>query len=740
MKSYDKFFDCIFLLNLNNDYYLYINHNIQKPNWDDFSKNIAFSEITQEMISVNLSGIIYSDNSEHFNFEEIGAQVLNLIKFTFFKDIPILLLTTNKIKECVLDFNSQKIIEIPKAILGNLDLPTNKIETWMGRISLERSVKISRFALEESKRDKEALEFARDLLSDVSNNKIKISEEETPKPSLLSLDSSILQKIYLKVFTNPILFAIISSYLLVLLIRAFIDSSVLGWDSALYGTESYNLASSIKSFNLPEIARTLLSTIGTKPPLISWIGSIFVLLFSSIGSTFALHLMIIFFSISNILILNKILYNRFQENLMFRNLGLLIFGSSTLYIGLSQVILVEVIQIFVVLLAIRCMESKINFGLISTLSIFLILFCLSLLVKIPTLLVTFVFLFMFLVVQYKIGKVKTEKKKLKYLVLVSLAIFILTLTFSWYFENFKEVVDFSFNLSTGSASLIYGESLNLQDSLWYWIKSFVDILTYLDYLNKLLFTLFVTAVIYNLYNFVSRFVTSYPNLLNFRNFDLVHFFTICLYISFLSIQNNSEIRFLLPILPSFALFVSNFIYNYCRLKLISRYTILITKLLSFLLFIAMELSLLYSLNLTNIGRGNSNWLYPANQSNIDLINIKDTVIQTCPSFLSPDTSLFVVDTPSFNLNSANYYSSILKFVGYPSCQYNYLGIQNLSGQEVITRIEQGSERYIISSLDHYSGDISITENSLEVVNSWLLKNFYLVSESPVSTLIFERPK
>jgi hypothetical protein len=460
------------------------------------------------------------------------------------------------------------------------------------------------------------------------------------------------------------------------LVWIFNDRQLWPWDQAWYAEVSTELFYQL-SHQPITWGQSMISAFGIKAPGLAWLGQFFVPIGEQFGSIEIGLLLSIIFTQAMVLILSYLYLIQLTKSRLISFISCLVISSSSLWLGLTHQYFVEPLQTlaitWIILILVYTPEWRINqifFHLLGAFSLAMISKVTSPLYSVVAIIII---LFYVLIKFFNKLQKKLNIKKFIVMVIQKLwknfnywhlsCIFLALATFLWYAKNWQTIVSFTLLASSGQASLLYGEKASFWIKFQYWLTAFQK-----NFLTTPLVFFVWGCCLYLLLKF----------LLNIRNRNQVanplSHFDICAITSVLqitivlvvfSLNINEENRYLLPLLPYFAI-----IFSWILVKINHRLTLLVAC--GILIFQLIMVNA-QALGLTSINQNLSDWLYSLNNNTSQREILKSVIDTTCRVGDEARYNIIGVELPWFNANSVSFFSAKqLSKKGF-RCYYTSLG-------------------------------------------------------------------
>jgi hypothetical protein len=453
----------------------------------------------------------------------------------------------------------------------------------------------------------------------------------------------------------------------ILTILAKNDLTIFSWDPAFYAERSMDLVNGF-NWNTPKLNfYAVIDAISNKPPLLVWVGAVFYLFLGVFTINFPFLFAIAVFTTLNGFLLIKIIYSLTSSTKQLKSiLALLILFTSPLYLEMSQNYFVEILQVFVILYAINIFTKLKTRSLTWKISNLGIISCLTLLVKIPTLLLTGPIIAIILVKIIKEKQSKQQEKYVKKDIFLTVTFMVLTIfTLVWYFKNFSSSFGFAKSLSVGELSEMYGARSGLIQKFKLWTNLLLDNVTNNKFIWIFLLLTYFALILHiflNLKN--SKFlIKKYKNEFLFITIITIYFFA-------LTMQTNEDPRFLTPLIP---IIILTAILILDKINL-SKITFNPGRFLT----IVIVLAILISEYSTFVDKGNSYlWHQDKDSLNVQSDNTLDSLKKLDKIICQPQKStIFAVDVIDINYNTQKFISSYERGGNNSNCKYNYLAFNS----------------------------------------------------------------
>lgn len=337
-----------------------------------------------------------------------------------------------------------------------------------------------------------------------------------------------------------------------------LDRSIWGWDRALYGIVSIELFETLIG-NSQEWFSKMLHAIGSKPPIIVWLGQFIVYLGSLGGSVdFALLSLIIFFSYGTLILANKAFLTLFKQRSV-ALIACLSLVSAPSFVRFSKEFMVEVPQTFAVIWFVWIVSLAPKKNRIWIFSHLLGATALAMLAKASSPLYCFgpglvILLNLFRPRHQTIPFIQVLRLNRSTLVWVLLpSIFLSIAVGLWYGENISSVLR---HIQISSTLELWGKERPFDEKIVYWLGA----IRHSFWLNAIFYVLIALLLMGALWKTqeLGKPISNYFYLrffkqsirLNYQNLCVVvSVFNVLLVLAVFSFNNSEEARFLLPLLP-----------------------------------------------------------------------------------------------------------------------------------------------------------------------------------------------
>ena len=493
------------------------------------------------------------------------------------------------------------------------------------------------------------------------------------------------------------------------MIYIFLDKSVWPFDPAWYGEVSLSLSVALKG-SLHNWIHEMVHAFGTKAPLIAWIGQ-FLAPIGRFGVPIEWPLLMIPISswiISSILIY-LIACKAWPESRLPALVAILVCMTAPVVLGLSRMYFVECVQLLPITCLIYLPMVRRNRAELVLWSIVITSFALLAKNTTPMHCVAPGLVVLFLLCRP--SKELLSKKKLLAVSLVSITS--LLLCFSWYYINWSIQLEFIKSASGGSIGLAYGSRAPFIQKLNFWIPQFQK-----AFFLQPIFYLFVFCLVYALVKTLYSVTRSRISL--GAIVGILAMTQAVIQLSLLSLQVVEEPRYLATMLPFVALSAA-FVVSQVN-------TIITLVLLMGLVYQGVVCSLFSFGAIKDLQV--SNWLHPVEYSTLDQDLLNFVIANTCPENRKNMYHIIGQEMPSFNANSALFYSLKPMVLGEKEyrCFYTSLGYASTDSEASWKRINDLGAYSVIFRNDFQGAELN---NPFNVVNAAIEKR---LSESSDFTL------
>lgn len=445
-----------------------------------------------------------------------------------------------------------------------------------------------------------------------------------------------------------------------------LDQQVWPWDQAWYGEVSVQLFYDLIHSPL-NWCSAMISAFGTKAPGIAWLGQFFVPVGQLIGSiNVGLLLSIVVTQFITILLIYHIIFE-LTHNHIISIICCLFMSSAPLAVGLTHQYFTEPIQtlsitwiILIMVFAPSWKTDKIILNLLSSVSLAMISKITSpLYVVIPILVI---FYHIYNSFENKNTNIEARLNIFKIQPLHIVAFILIISSFLWYINNIKSILSFAVLASSSEASLLYGYKSDFLTKIQFWVsasqKSFFTPIS-LVFIAALTIYIFIRKLT------VLKKVSNSLKQSYLFSYCVVSAISICLVLIVFSFQVNQETRYLMPILPHFAIILS------WLLTQVNQKPIMYFMMLVFTL----QLLVVHgqALGITQVNSNLSNWLYPIDVSNNYNQLLNKIVDATCNTNERYRYNVIGLELPWFNANSVSYLSAQQMLERNFRCYYTSLG-------------------------------------------------------------------
>jgi hypothetical protein len=455
------------------------------------------------------------------------------------------------------------------------------------------------------------------------------------------------------------------------------DQTVWPWDQAWYAETALDLRYATTG-GFGAWLDGMVNAMGSKPPLLPWLGQAFVPLSHVVGTVEpALLLLNVFCQIATL----SLVYQTARSagaGLGASMVGVVLTGGSSLFIGMTHQFFVEPLQMLCAAALAWTAVNSTRMPKVRVISLLLMLTAISFLTKSSSF--TFVVPLMIYVIAALVISREPVKTRATFLdpFAVLLSVLAAGAAIAWYAVNWKAMAQHFANATSTDFALLYGSLGSIPDKLVYWCRALALALSPLpSYALVLTVTIIAGLAISSWRIFKARPSKWLVEAVSSKTlFNVVLLGQIVVTVYGLATQINEESRFLAPTLPIIGILSAWSLGVIARPVLSSGFLILTAA--------NAILSIAYAHHADPFRISPSVWLkpYAVDDNKERLIQI---VRMTCP--VGNRYVIVGVEYPNFNANSASFYSAQQRRVTGQRCYYTSLGYAESSLQAALKRID-----------------------------------------------------
>jgi hypothetical protein len=443
------------------------------------------------------------------------------------------------------------------------------------------------------------------------------------------------------------------------LIWIALDKSVWTWDPALYGKNSVELFF-VLIYSPTRWMSWMLDVLRSQAPGVSWFGQFFLPLGYLVGSIdVGLLLSIWLTQALTLVLLYKAIWELSGHNQLVSVTGCLVIASAPLFVAISHLYLTEPLQLLAVTWFLLIMSFAPKWNRAFILSQLLVATPVAMLAKVSSPLYC---LGPGLVALWYVGKPAPPslvRRNGRVIVALAGGILLNLAAIAWYYRNITHVIQHVSVASSGPIAELYGKKDSFLDAMFFWLGA----------IQNSFFLPIVLLIIGVTFGFaiVRYFVNSKTQTKHFTICSAIAVLQILIVLSTFSLASNRDPRFLLPLLPYFALLIC---WNAVQ---INRPLLTIAVIFIFLVqFIAAHGQ---ALGILSPNHPISGYLLPVNTNSSTALTVDSIISKTCTE-TRPERYWNIVgdQKPWLNVNTLGYTAAKkLAPSNRQRCYYEYLG-------------------------------------------------------------------
>ena len=446
------------------------------------------------------------------------------------------------------------------------------------------------------------------------------------------------------------------------LIWITLDKSVWTWDPALYGKNAVELFFNLIYRPIDWIFQ-MLDVLAGAAPGVSWFGQFFVPVGYLLGSIdVGLLLSIWMTQALTLMLMYRSVWELSDHNQLVSVTGSLVIGSAPLFVGMSHQYFAEPLQVLGVAWFVMIMSFAPKRSRAFILSQLLVATPVAMLAKASSPLYCLGPGLVALWYVFKPGQSSAGKREwLQKGVVAALAVGIVmnVATIAWYYWNITYVMQHISVASSGPIAELYGKKDSFLDAMLYWLGAIQNAFF-------LPMVLLISGLIFG-FGVLRYFVNCKTQTKHFRICSAIAGLQILLVLATFSLNSNRDTRYLLPLLPYFALLV-------CWSAAQINKPLLTTALI--LIFLG-QLTVVHgqALGILSPNPQISGWLLAADRNTGIALKLNSLVSKTCTE-TRPERYWNVVgdQKPWLNVNTLGYMAAKkLAPENRQRCNYGYLG-------------------------------------------------------------------
>jgi 4-amino-4-deoxy-L-arabinose transferase-like glycosyltransferase len=488
-------------------------------------------------------------------------------------------------------------------------------------------------------------------------------------------------------------FACLAAVIVILLAPSAIwvlrDQSVWPWDQAVYGGWTLRTWQAKYAGPLGWLDAWLHVFPG-RPPLIAWVGQLFVPFRHLTGGFESAMLLSNLAVAAGTLVLIYRLARECSATWMETMVALIACGGSTFFVGLTHQYLTELLQCFTTasMMFVACRAERRL--VIRTVLLMLIAVSLSFAAKAssaPFVLPFLVYATLVLIVTR--GRARPAVGKRDAFLFIAAAAIAAAIV-AWYVINWEATVAHFIEATTGKEALFYGSPAVLSTKLRYWILTLGVALSPITVIPAAICTVIMVGIgvaVVRLWKVPVRDLI-FVAIENGTIFALVLAATILLTVLTFSLQINEDQRYVLSLIPMIAILLSWSL------------SVLRQKMLTAVFLCALAASTVvvnsfsFGLNVPNVADMPWNWQLHFDRN--DAVLLSTAVRASCPPENANRTNLFIVNYIRLNEHSANFYAEKDSYTTGYRCYYWSLGFAKNDVESALDRLNAVAPPYVIT--------------------------------------------
>ncbi|POR47355.1 dolichyl-phosphate-mannose-protein mannosyltransferase [Bosea psychrotolerans] len=467
------------------------------------------------------------------------------------------------------------------------------------------------------------------------------------------------------------------------------DTSVWPWDQAWYGEVALDLAQSRRGSGW-EWLRASLAAFGSKPPLLAWVAQFFAPLSRWLGDVEPALLMVnVLAQLATLLLIARICA-RMGCGVLAQLAGVLAFGGSSLSLGLSHQFLTETLQMLSVAIMLDLIWKVERRAVASTILWGVLIMAFAMLVKASSFTFAIPFAAYCIVACVIRMDARQAARPVVVLLLALAAAVVCAACIGWYWVNWAPMTQHFRNATSNDIALAYGSVGTLGSKLSLWTQSLALALSPWPFVAVVIGAPIALAFAVSLANVVKAPRNQWPLLALDNGFLYAGALigTIALTVLGLATQINEETRFLSPTLPMIAVLLGWAL------------TVLRWRWLQLLALIAVACNAVYAVSFAHgynpLGLQPSVWLKPVNLDADRKNLLARAVTESCSASRPNRYAIIGVEYPSFNGNSAAFFSAKQQRKTRYRCYYTSLGYAEADLDKALARIDSLDADYLIT--------------------------------------------
>jgi hypothetical protein len=462
------------------------------------------------------------------------------------------------------------------------------------------------------------------------------------------------------------------------------DQTVWPWDQAWYAETALDLRYATTG-GIGAWLNAMVSAMGSKPPLLPWLGQAFVPLSHVLGTVEPALLLLNVFCQITTLSLVYLTARSAGVGLLSSVVGVAVTGGSSLFIGVTHQFFVEPLQMLCAAALAWTAVNCLRMPKVRVISLMLALTALSFLTKSSSF--TFVVPFIVYIIAALVISREPGKAPARFLdpLMAILALLAAGAAITWYASNWRAMAQHFANATSTDFALLYGSLGSIPDKLLYWSNALALALSPLPGYALILSATILAALVISLWRIVRATPGEWPAraIQSSALFNAVLFGQIVVTVYGLATQINEETRFLAPTLPIIGI-LSAWSISAIAYPVVTAGILVITT-------VNAALGIAFTHHVDPLRISPSVWLKPYAVDD-QKERLAQTVQMTCPK--GNRYVIVGVDYPNFNANSASFYSAQKRRVTGQRCFYTSFGYAQSNLDAALKRIDEINPDYV----------------------------------------------